>query len=144
MGTGTLKFQLFGKQVVAYVSNAAGLTNMRNLASHLSQYTHAAIPYVSYTVSDDPEIPENSPPATADVGLFANVMFRRTSDDKLYGLLISAPVLTMFETVVNRGYRVKPSIGEQLAQIYSTCAGETFTFHEGWLQGSSLRGTSAP
>jgi len=115
---------------------------METLAVFLTQYSHAAIPRVSYTVSADTDLTEDS--TNADVGLFANVLLRRVADSKLYGILICAPKMTMFDPVTNRGYRVKDADGQAIAQAYSACAGETFRFHEGWLQGSTLNGTLAP
>lgn len=146
MGTGTVKFQLNGKQVTAFVSNAAGKPQMETLAHalHDAGLTHAAIPRVTYSETVDTNIPVNSPPSTADVGLFANVLFRRNSDGTLFGLLIHAPNMTMFDAVEGQGYRVKYGDGVAIADIYSDCAGEPFTFYEGWLQGSSLNGVLAP
>lgn len=146
MGTGVIAFHLNGKRCIAHVSNAASKAHLETLAHalHDAGLTHAGIPRVAYTESVLTEIPEYSAPESADVGIFANCLMRRSSDGKLYGLLIHAPNLDMFELVVGRGYRVTAGDGLAIAAMYSDCAGETFTFHEGWLQGSSLRGLSAP
>jgi hypothetical protein len=98
---------------------------------------------VTYCESSLIDLPEIAAPTGADVGLFANVLLRRTSDGKLYGLLIHAPDLDIFDQVINQGYRVKYGDGVAIAAMYSDCAGEEFTFHDGWLQGSSLRGNLA-
>jgi len=144
MGMGNLDFQLNGKRCVAYVSNAASKAHIETLAHalHDASLTYAAIPKVSYTEIAMVDIPTIAPPATADVGMFANCLLRRSSDNKLYGLLIHAPNLDMFELVPGRGYRVTIGNGIAIAAMYTACAGEEFTFFEGWLQGSSLRGLS--
>jgi len=144
MGTGTLTFQKRGKQCVAYVSNVSSVAAIEQMAHALKSagLTHAGIPRVTYCVSGLPEIEESA--AEADVGMFANVLMRRVSDGKLYGLLIHAPNMSMFEAVENEGYRVTQGDGVAVAEIYSDCAGEEYTFHDGWLQGSSTQGTLAP
>jgi hypothetical protein len=146
MGIGSIEYQLSGKRCIAYISHAASKQTLTTLAQalHDTGLSQAAIPKVSYTEIVVANIPPNSPTSTADVGMFANVLLRRASNGELAGLLIHAPSMTMFETIANRGYRVKADKGAEIAQLYSACAGETYTFHEGWLQGSSLHGTLSP
>jgi hypothetical protein len=69
---------------------------------------------------------------------YAKVILRRAADGKLYGLLLYAPVKSMFSYVEEQGYRVKQDVGTVLASYYSAMAGETFTFHKGWLQGQTF------
>jgi len=144
MGSGTLIFQLGGQQAAAYVSNAASKAAVELFAQDLHDqgYTHAAIPRVSYTETSHVDLPA-SPADMAEVGMFANVLVRRASDGKLYGILIHAPNLDMFEAVIDQGYRVKHGDGVAIAAMYSDLAGEEFSFYDGWLQGSSLRGNLA-
>lgn len=144
MGTGTITFQLGGQQATAYISNAANKATIELFAQDLHDqgYTHAAIPRVTYCETSIVDIPE-APAPMAEVGMFANVLFRRASDGKLYGILIHAPKMDIFEAVLDRGYRVKYGDGVALAAMYSDLAGEEYSFHDGWLQGSSLRGNLA-
>lgn len=145
MGTGTITFALNGKQCTAYVSNVVNKSAIDALANnlHSAGFSRAGITRVTYCEGVDLDIAGTSGDYD-DVGLFANVLFRRQSDGKLYGLLIHAPTVSMFQAVSGQGYRVTQGDGIALADLYSDCAGEEFTFHDGWLQGSSLRGNLAP
>lgn len=145
MGTGTITFELNGKQCTAYVSNVVNKAAIEALANGLASggFTNAAIPRCTYCEGTELSISSKSG-NYQDVGIFANVLFRRQSDGKLYGLLIHSPDVDMFTAVQGEGYRVTSGDGIALAAMYSDCAGEEFMFYDGWLQGSSLRGTLAP
>lgn len=146
MGQGTITYQLWGKQCASWIGHAHSSAHVQALAwaLHDTGMTHAAMPDIEYREAVYANIPENSPPSTTDVGLFANVILRREADGLTYGLLIHAPNLTLFEAIQDQGYRVTQTSGEEIAALYSACAGETFLFCEGWLQGDSTLGVPAP
>lgn len=133
----TLTFQLNGLEYVDYMTHGLSLAAIETYARDIAQYSHAAIVNVTYTEGFDLEdIPAKGDGAYADVRLMAKILLRDADTDKLYGAIIRAPKVDIFDDTAD-GLRVKPAIGIAIAAKYSLMAGSTLIFQSGALCGST-------
>lgn len=117
-----------------YVPFGESLSRAKNFAAGLVKYTTASMPHVWATVRGSLSVEEKSGDIQ-DLNLYAHVFFRRVRDGKLYALKIPAP---NYNEIFNDDQEVPANIGNALAALYSTLAGETFTFHCGSLVGKGV------
>ena len=129
-----LQFRKNQETSLVYVPFGESLSRAKNFAAGLSKYTTASLPHVWATVQGSLNVAEKSGDLQ-DLNLYAHVFFRRVRDGKLYALKIPAP---NYNEVFNDDQEVPENIGSALAVLYSTLAGETFTFHCGALVGKGV------
>ena len=111
---------------------------VEGFATALKAYTSAGIDEISYTVGKQLNLDQDTKD-TYPLYMYAKILLRRAYDGKLYGLLLYAPLKSMFNSIEGPqgGFKVKQDIGNQLAGFYSTFAGEAFEFYKGWLTGET-------
>lgn len=117
---------------LTYLSHGDSLTALSQLVSGLQPYTTAGIDRISVTLVDELSIDQQS----GDFGVthFAKVLMRDDETNELYGLIIPAPRLSMFEEIAGRpGWYVKQADGVALTALYASFSGRALTFHEGAL-----------
>jgi hypothetical protein len=112
------------------------LADMQTFADEVKAYTSAGIDEVSYTQAAQMNILQNTN-ESYPFHLYAKILLRNQGNGRLYGLLIYAPLTSMFYHIEGRGYRIKDAVGQDLAAKYSAMAGEPFTYHDGWLIGET-------
>lgn len=129
-----LQFIIDDKFAVTWLAHGDSLSKIKNFAYHISQYTNAEIRRVWATKGDGVSIPQKSGNM---MSLYhcAHIFVRRSSDSKLYAVKILSP---SYDLVFNDDQEVKPDVGEDVADAYSSLAGETFEFSEGALAGSNV------
>jgi hypothetical protein len=121
-----------------YCPFGKSLSDVQAYVEQLGTYTAAGIFECTYTQAAQLNRAADPSKDAYPFHQYAKVILRRAADGKLYGLLLYAPVKSMFSYVEEQGYRVKQDVGTVLASYYSAMAGETFTFHKGWLQGQTF------
>lgn len=128
-----IEFIKNGQHATAY--SPFGGTNLyqaEQFARYLQQYTLANIVKVGAT---QVRVITGGQESTGDfgaVGLYAHLWFLDATG-KNFGFKVHAPKASMFED----DNSVKESIGIAIAQRLSTVAGQTISYKEGWLCGSS-------
>lgn len=124
----------FGKNYLrdlCYLSHGASLAALETYVTQLHAYSNAEITYISVTQAKSLELPENVGDYET-LSMQAKILLR-DNDGKLWGVMIPAPISSMFEEVENEGLRVKQAVGEQIASYYAQFSGLAVTFEEGWL-----------
>ncbi len=126
-----LKFRKGEEEALVYIPFGESLSRAKTFASAIAKYTTASIPHVWATTRGEMSVAEKSGD-TQSLNLYAHLFFRRAKDEKLYALKIHAP---NYGEMFNDDQEVPESVGNAIASLYSTLAGETFTFHIGALAG---------
>lgn len=130
----TIQFEKNNLHEIVYFEQGDSLLKLNTFAQQLSAYSHAAITRVAITAKEVLTLPESAGEYTS-IRMAAKIFFRDQDDGKLWGIMIHAPFSEMFEEVLHQGYRVKKSVGDQLAIYYSQYSGLSLTFESGWLVG---------
>lgn len=130
----TLTFRKDGIEYVEYLTHGLSLAAIETYAHNIAQYSNAGIVEVTYTMGAEMTIAQSSGDYPS-LELYAKVFLRETVTQKLYASIIRAPKIIMFDPVFQQGWRVKQSVGVQIAAYYSTLSGSTFTFEHGGLCG---------
>lgn len=119
---------------IQYLSHGDDLAALATYAGQLHAYTTAAITRIAVTTAQVLALPETTNEYDS-ITLQAKLILRDTDTGERWGIMINAPLSTMFEEVTGQGYRVKQTIGEELAGYYATFSGLPLEFVEGWLVG---------
>lgn len=130
----SIKFVLGTDKHLAYYAHGTSLSRIKNFAYAIQPFTNAEIRHVAVTIGDDMTIPAKGG-AIETVELFAKLLIKHPASGKTYGIIIPAPVLSMFD----EGNEVLSSVGEQITNYYEALAGETFVFTSGALCGATNR-----
>lgn len=130
----TIKFEKNYRREIIYLEHGDDLEKLELYAQRLKQYSTAAITGLAVTTKKVVTMPESSG-LHDSVTLQAKSMIREVESGKLWGIVIPAPMVEIFEEVPNEGYRVRRIIGDELAVFYTQYAGVTMRFEDGWLVG---------
>jgi len=128
------------KREVVFYPLVSSLSALQSYADQIQTLTNAGTEDVSFTQTEELSRPE-SPIPVEDTDVEARISLRRTNPDPeeypYRQVHIPAPKQSMFEFIDGKGYRVKETIGQQVATAYSIMTGKTFEFVNGWLCGGS-------
>ena len=105
---------------------------IRAFALALAPYTEADIVEVSYSYAEDLTIEGSGDVPLGDLGTL--LLHGEIGKTRSKNLAIPAPKDNLFELIQGQGVLVKKLKGAELAELYSTLTGETFTFIRGRLQ----------
>lgn len=135
--TGALSFKRGRYRTRAPIYTAVSLEAIQAFANTIQGLTDAAIYKATFVTTERVSGAEN--PNKGDFGLsdYANVRLRRhiqIGSGDYREVHIFAPKMNILDHIGN-GYRLKKTIGDQIATAYSSMAGETFDYLEGWVAG---------
>jgi hypothetical protein len=117
-----------------YFEHGEQLDTVQIFATHLKEYSRAALTRISVTS-------KRALTLTVTAGQYdtisvkAKLLMRDQNDGKLWGVIIPAPLSSMFEEVTGQGYRVKKTDGDILTGYYAAMSGLDLQFEEGWMVG---------
>lgn len=131
----TLTFRKTGIEYIEYLTHGLSLAAIETYAGNIAQYSNAGIVEVTYTLGTEMTLAQSIGDYPS-IELYAKVFLRDAATHKLYAAIIRAPKISMFEPVFNSGWRVKKTVGQQIAAYYSTLSGLTFQFDHGGLCGN--------
>jgi hypothetical protein len=105
-------------------------------ANDIAQYSGAEIQQVCYAQSAQLAISASSQDYYP-MNLYAKILLKEQDTGKIHGVLIYAPIKSMFTQVEDRGFKVTQEIGDQIAACYSSMSGSAHHFKDGWLCGNT-------
>ena len=136
--TGLIKFERNGSRAVLPLPGCPSLSVLRQFATDIVGFTTAKVLEISWTETDVLDTAEGTGDY-ADVKLLLQVKMRQSPAPngrrKIKKLPLPAPDAANMENIAGLGYRLKQSVGDQIAARYSTLTGVTWVFEEGRLVG---------
>ena len=122
------------------VNHPISLEELESFAVKLVGLTNCATAQVSFIVGSTLDgYPETPGAAVEDIALKARIQMKQTPvEPDVYPfreMPIPSPKADILEFVDGQGYRVKQTVGEQVAAAYSEVTGKTYEFQHGWLSG---------
>lgn len=122
------------------MSHPISLEELESYAIKLVGLTNCATVRVSFIVGSTLDgYPETPNTTVEDIAQKARIQVKQDPVEAgVYPyreIPLPAPKMDILEFVDGQGYRVKQTIGEQVAAAYSEVTGKTFVFKHGWLSG---------
>lgn len=117
-----------------YFEHGEQLDTVQIFATHLKEYSRAAITRISVTSKRVLTLATTAGQYDT-ISIKAKLLMRDQNDGKLWGVIIPAPFSSMFEEIIGQGYRVKKTDGDILTSYYAALSGLNLHFEEGWLIG---------
>jgi hypothetical protein len=130
----TIQFCKSYRRDIQFLTHGDNLNDLETYVNQLAPFTTAGISRLAITLARFVDIPEKTG-EYGSVSVQAKLLMRDQNTNKLWGIMISAPIASMFEEVRNEGFRVKRAIGEQITGYYAQYSGLDLVFEDGWLVG---------
>jgi hypothetical protein len=133
--SGTISFKQGEFTETMHLPKASSLAALKEFALALSAYTDAAIVAVSFSTEETLDAYEST--GESPLSSLATLLFhggRGSGKTPSKNFALFAAKEEVFEDLQGLGLRVRPLIGQKLADAYGALTGETFRFIKGRLQ----------
>lgn len=117
---------------VVHFSHGTSLAALDTFINGLRAYSSAGFDRLSVTQVEEVDYQ----PTAGEFGVThtAKILMRDTANNEIYGIMLPAPRLSMFEEISNKtGLYVRQDVGEAITALYATYSGRLLTFHGGQL-----------
>lgn len=131
---GMIQYRLGESYSCAWLSHGATLSRMKSFAYGIASLTNAEIRRVYATVGDGVDIPEQGGNMSS-LKHSAHIFVREERTQKLYAVKILSP---NYEECFDDDQEVLIETGDRVARLYSSLAGNEFTFDHGALAGPNF------
>lgn len=116
----------------SWISNVSDITKLQTFVEAVAPFIGATCTKIGVTHYVYVTIPGGG--AMSDVNQKLQVIFNKTDDGGTTGFMLPAPQPACFDKIGQK-YRLKKTIGDQLADYYHALTGINVTFQSGWLVG---------
>jgi hypothetical protein len=130
----TIQFYKDYQRDIQYLEHGASVPELETYIGQIAPFTNAAITRLSITQAKVVSVAEKTGDYDS-LSVQAKILVRDLDSNKLWGIMISAPIAFMFEEIQGEGFRVKESIGEEITGYYAQYSGLNLQFESGWMVG---------